>query len=44
MKTKPFTKGEALKLHTAIIRLALAGLLTDNQKEQIKTKLLKKIL
>lgn len=41
MKHRHYTKGDLIKLHEAIIRLSLAGLLTDSQKEQAKAKLLK---
>lgn len=41
MKHKHYTNAELIKFHNMVISLALAGLITDNQREQIKTKILK---
>lgn len=41
MERKHYTQDDLIKLHEAIIKLSLAWLLTDRQKEQAKNKLLK---
>lgn len=40
MATKHYTAAEVSKFHNMVISLALAGLITDKQREQIKSKIL----